>query len=85
MPVQPAPQRPVRGDRGVRGDAGQFDPDAERPPTGMLAAEIQDRLQQRWVRARVTTAVVIAGDQIGQGLITGLRLEGASRQVSNRA
>jgi hypothetical protein len=51
----------------------------------MLAAEIQDRLQQRWVRARVTTAVVIARGQIGQGLITGLRLEGASRQVSYRA
>jgi hypothetical protein len=85
MPVQPAPQRPVRGDLGVRGDPGQFGPDAGRTPTRMLAAEIQDRLQQRWVRARVATAIVIAGGQIGQGLITSLRLEGASRQVSNRA
>jgi len=51
----------------------------------MLAAEIQDRFQQRWVRARVTTADVIVGGQIDQGLITGLHLEGASRQVSNRA
>jgi hypothetical protein len=51
----------------------------------MLAAEVQDRLQQRRVRAGVTAAVVIAGGQIGQGLITGLRLEGASCQVANRA
>jgi hypothetical protein len=51
----------------------------------MPAAEIQDRLQERRVRAGVAAAGAIAGGQIGQELIAGLRLEGASRQVSNRA
>jgi hypothetical protein len=83
--MQPAPQRPVRGDLGIGGDPSQFDPDAHRPPTGMLAAEVQDRLQQRRVRAGVTAAVVIARGQIGQGPIIGLGLEGASCQVANRA
>ena len=50
----------------------------------MLAAEIQDRLQQRRVGAGVTAAVVVARGEIGQGLITGLGPEGASCQVSNR-
>jgi hypothetical protein len=51
----------------------------------MLAAEIQDRLEQRRVGAGVPAAVVIARGQIGQGLITGLGPEGAPCQVSNRA
>jgi hypothetical protein len=85
MLVQPAPQRPVRGDLGVGGDPSQFDPDAGRPPPGMLAAQIQDRLQQRRVRAGVPAAGRIAGGQIGQGLVTGLRLPGPPCQVSNRA
>jgi len=83
--MQPAPQRPVRGDLGIGGDPSQFDPDAHRPPAGVLAAEVQDRLQQRRVRGGVTAAVIIARGQIGQGLIAGLCPEGASRQVSNRA
>jgi hypothetical protein len=51
----------------------------------MPATEIEDRLQQWRVRAGATTAVVVAGGQIGQGLITGLGRDGASRQVSDRA
>ncbi len=51
----------------------------------MLATKVQDRLQQRWVRAGVTTAVAIVGRQIGEGLITGPGLEAASCQVSDGA
>ena len=52
----------------------QFDPDANGPPAGMLAAEVQDRLQEGRVRIRAATAGVIAGDQLGEGPVTGLGL-----------
>jgi hypothetical protein len=85
MLMQPAVERPVRGDLGIWGNPSQFDPDAQRPPAGMLAAEIQDRPPQRRVRAGMPATVVIAGGQIGQGLLAGLGLEDASCQVANRA
>jgi hypothetical protein len=83
--MQPAPQRSVRGDRGARGDPSQFDPDAHRPPAGMPAAEIQDRLQERRVGAGGPAAVVIARGQIDQGPLIGLCLQGSPAQVTNRA
>jgi hypothetical protein len=51
----------------------------------MLAAEIEDRIQQRRGRAGVTSAGLVAGDQIREGPIAGLRLQGTSCQVSDRA
>jgi hypothetical protein len=51
----------------------------------MLAAEIQDRPQQRRLRAGVPATVVIAWGQIGQESLAGRCPEGASCQIPNRA
>jgi hypothetical protein len=85
MPAEPALERAVRGDRAAGAPPSQLDPDADGPPAGMPAAEVEDRLQEWGVRAGVTTAGVIAGDQIRAGPITGLRRRGASDQVADRA
>lgn len=84
MPVQPASQRPVGGDLGGGGDAGQFDSDSPAPPVGMEAAEVQDRLQQRrsW---RGTASAAISGTQVTGGAIACLRPVGAASQIADRA
>jgi hypothetical protein len=51
----------------------------------MLAAEVEDRLQERGLRPGGPPAGVIMGRQLGEGSITGLRLGGAAYQVSDRA
>ncbi len=59
--------------------------DADGAPAGMLATEIEDRLEQRVSRAGLTAAGGVAGGQIGVGAISGLRLGGASDQVADGA
>jgi hypothetical protein len=70
VPAEPALECAVGGDldRGVR--ASQFDPHADGPPAGMLAAESQGRLQERGGRAGVTTAGAVVGGQIHERPIT---------------
>jgi hypothetical protein len=85
MPAEPTLEGAVRGDLDPGAHPSQLDPDADGPPTGMLAAESEDRLHQGGLGAGVTTAGVIAGDQTHEGPITGLRLRGTSDQISDRA
>ena len=51
----------------------------------MVAAEVQDRLQQRRVQAGTTAAAVIAGGQVGGGPALGLGPQGAADQVAGGA
>jgi len=85
VPAEPALKGSVRGDLDPSVRASQFDPEADGPPPGVLAAEVQDRLQEGVGRAGVTTAGVVAGGQFHEGPITGLGLRGAADQIPDRA
>jgi hypothetical protein len=85
VPAEPALEGAVGGDRDRGPGASQLDPDADGPPAGMLASEVEDRLQEGGLRIGAATAGVITGDQIGEGPVTGLGLYGPADQISDGA
>jgi hypothetical protein len=83
--AEPALEGAVGGDRDLGAGTSQLDPDADGPPAGMLASEVEDRLEEggRWIGS--ATAGVITGDQLGEGSVSGLGLRGPADQISDGA
>jgi hypothetical protein len=85
VPAEPALERPLRGPGGSRVHPSQFDVDADSPPAGVLAAEVQDRSQEWRSRRWVTPTGVIGGQELSGKATPGLRREGPLCQISDCA
>lgn len=85
IPAEPVLEGAFGGDRERGVDTSQFDPDAAGPPAGMLASELEDRVQERGHRIRTATAGVITGDQLGEGPVAGPGSLSPTDQISNGA